>query len=121
MSNYRSNQLQRFAGVFSALSNPNRLHIFLRLVSCCAPGTACSADEGHACVGEIGRDLRIAPSTVSHHIKELHRAGLIQTQRRGQNVDCWVDPETLREIAEFFAGALGEAVECPTEIGERNG
>ena len=37
MSNYQKEEVQRFAEVFEALSNPNRLHIFLRLVSCC-PG-----------------------------------------------------------------------------------
>ena len=103
MSNYRNGQTQRFAEMFKALSNPNRLSIFLRLVSCCAPGTTCSTDAGmRECVGELGKDLGIAPSTVSHHIKELSRAGLIRMERRGQNVECWVDPETLSALALFF-------------------
>ena len=104
MSNYRNNQLERFAEIFSALSNPNRLRIFLRLVSCCVPGTRCRTDAGlSACVGEIGQNIGIAPSTVSHHIKELRTAGLIRMERQGQKVQCWVDPATLRDLAEFFA------------------
>lgn len=90
--------------MFKALSNPNRLRIFLRLATCCPPGTRYAADDEavRTCVGELGRDLAVTPSTVSHHIKELHQAGLIRTQRRGQHVDCWIDPETLGVLAGFF-------------------
>ena len=103
MSNYRTADTKRFAEMFRALSNPNRLSIFLRLVSCCAPGATCNTDAGVCeCVGELGKDLGIAPSTVSHHIKELHRAGLIEMERRGQNVECWVGPDTLNALATFF-------------------
>jgi ArsR family transcriptional regulator len=54
------------------------------------------------CVGAVGKNLGLAPSTISHHIKELHRAGLIKIERKGQNVECWVDPDTLDALAEFF-------------------
>ncbi len=104
MSNNQKINLDHYAAIFKALSNPNRLKIFLRLVSCCAPGTITSLeDEGSAYVGELGRDLGIVPSTVSHHIKELRRAGLIKVQRQGQRVQCWLDAEVLRELARFFA------------------
>ena len=76
MSNYQKEEVQRFAEVFKALSNPNRLHIFLRLVSCCPPGTKCISDAAvQRCVGELGQGLEIDPSTVSHHLKELRRQG----------------------------------------------
>ena len=104
MSNHAEDQFETLAGVFKALSNPNRLRIFMRLVCCCAPGTVCENAAGmRRCVGELGEELDISPSTVSHHIKELRQAGLIKTQRRGQNIECWVDPKTLSELAKFFA------------------
>ena len=104
MSKYRNNELQRFAEIFGALSNPNRLQIFLRLFSCCAPGTVCSTEaELHKCAGEIGQGLGIAPSTVSHHLKELRQAGLIRVERSGQKAECSIDPETLRDLTDFFA------------------
>jgi len=93
----------QLAEMFKALSNPNRLNIFLRLMSCCAPGTVCSADDMEKrCVGDLGADLNIAPSTLSHHIKELYRAGLVRMERRGQHVDCWVDPAVVEELGRFF-------------------
>ncbi len=107
MSNYRNDYVQRWAAIFKALSNPNRLRLFLRLVSCCRPGTRCQADDvGSACVGALGGDLDIVPSTVSHHVKELQQAGLIRMERRGQRVECWVDPETLGRLAAFFQNSV---------------
>ena len=107
MSNYRDKEIEKFADIFKALSNPNRLKIFLRLISCCQPGTITSIDsnmeaEGCACVGELGQDLGIVPSTISHHIKELRQAGLIRMERRGQKIECWVDPATVAALKDFF-------------------
>ncbi|PIP37870.1 MAG: hypothetical protein COX20_00405 [Desulfobacterales bacterium CG23_combo_of_CG06-09_8_20_14_all_52_9] len=108
MSNNRDTNIEKFAEIFKALSNPNRLKIFLRLISCCRPGTIMSissenCEESCACVGELGQDVGIAPSTLSHHIKELRRAGLIRIKRRGQKIDCWIDPATLKALQEFFS------------------
>lgn len=106
MSNYQ-NELHHFAEVFKALSNPNRLHIFLRLVSCCPPGTKCTSDTAvRRCVGELGQDLEIDPSTVSHHLKELRRAGLIRMERRGKHILCWVDRETVLALVNLLTGSL---------------
>ncbi len=103
MSNNRNKDSTRFAAMFKALSNPRRLEIFRRLASCCAPGTrCCGEDKITECVGQLGKDLGVVPSTVSHHIKELHRAGLISMERRGQRIECWVEPKTLEELKSFF-------------------
>ncbi len=104
MPNNKNKKLHKYAEVFKALSNPNRLKIFWGLATCCKPGTIGIIDSGNtACVGDIARDLDIVPSTVSHHIKELRQAGLIKTHRRGQNIECWVDPELLEELKVFFS------------------
>ena len=102
MSNYQTIDLERYALMFKALSNPHRLDIFMRLASCCSPGTDCDTDEICECVGGVSKNLGIAASTVSHHIKELSRAGLIRLRRRGQNIECRVDPDTLDSLAMFF-------------------
>ena len=103
MSNYHINA-EQLATRFKALGNPHRLALFQRLSSCCVPGTRCDTGEAlRCCVGDLGEGLDIAPSTVSHHLKELHHAGLIAMQRKGKNIECWVEPEVLRELAQFFS------------------
>jgi DNA-binding transcriptional ArsR family regulator len=103
MSNYSNEQLEEFSEIFKALANPNRLSIFLRLASCCEPGTACCEDgDMHQCAGDVGQDLGIAPSTVSHHLKELRRAGLIRMERQGKRVRCWTEPAIMQNLGNFF-------------------
>lgn len=113
MSNYRKKPLQEFANMFKALSNPNRLQIFLSLTRCCQPGTVCSTEDiGVRCVGDLGSEVNIAASTLSHHIKELHRAGLIEMRRNGQHVECWIEAQTLNDLSAFFINTQ-EAVNEP--------
>lgn len=92
------------AEIFKALSNPNRLKIFMRLATCCKPGTIGILESpDSAYVGELGEELDIVKSTVSHHIKELRQVGLIRTRRRGQKIECWVDPDLVDLLRDFFS------------------
>ncbi len=103
MSNY-SIDIKTRAEMFKALGNPHRLAIFQRLTNCCAPGTVCEIESAiRYTVGEIGKELDIAPSTVSHHLKELHRAGLIETRRNGKTIECWIEPQLLDQLSGFFS------------------
>lgn len=114
MSKYQTQDLVRYAEVFKALSNANRLAIFLHLVACCPPGTSCSFDdEVRRCVSDLGRGLDIAPSTISHHIKELRIAGLIHVAKKGRFTKCWVDAETVGRLSDLLIGrfSINEACE----------
>lgn len=104
MSNTDTYAIDEQAEIFKALSNPNRLKIFLRLATCCEPGTVgiMAAEEGRQYVGQLGEELDIVKSTVSHHLKELRRVGLIRMERKGQKVACWVDPDVLARLKLFF-------------------
>ena len=104
MSNNKNITVDGFAEIFKALSNPNRLRIFLRLASCCKPGTVGFVDEGAtAFIGELAEEVNVVKSTVSHHIKELRRVGLIRTERQGQKIACWVDPHKVDALRGFFS------------------
>ncbi|MCP3870059.1 MAG: helix-turn-helix transcriptional regulator [Gammaproteobacteria bacterium] len=104
MSNYRF-QIEQHADMFKALGNPHRLAMFRRLVTCCTPGTVCDPNSTFRyTVSQLGHGLEIAPSTLSHHLKELNRAGLIEMRRNGKIVECWIEPamlETLRSLFEI--------------------
>ena len=106
MSNIRNDDIDRYAGVFAALGNPHRLQIFLRLLSCCGGKHFTADDSACACVGELGCELGIVPSTVSHHIKELRQSGLIQIKRHGKRVECWIDTESVRKLKTLFESSV---------------
>jgi ArsR family transcriptional regulator, arsenate/arsenite/antimonite-responsive transcriptional repressor len=69
---------------FKALSNENRLTIFEHIRKGCGRGRI--GDDKRPAVCEVASNVNAAPSTISHHIKELRRARLIQCERRGQTI-----------------------------------
>ena len=108
MPKYSNANIDDFAEIFKALSNPNRLKIFLRLASCCKHKTVNnseeeSAPEENSCVGKLGCDLGIVPSTISHHVKELKRSKLISMKRCGQKMECSANPKILTALKDFFS------------------
>jgi ArsR family transcriptional regulator len=110
MSKYQHAGIDELCAAFKALANPQRLHIFLRLTKCCGTQTPCvaSGDGTPCCVGDLGEDLGVVPSTVSHHIKELRQAGLMHVKRRGKKIECSVNEATVRRLAAFFGDAVAE-------------
>lgn len=98
-------KIEKTAGMFKALAHPHRLAIFLRLSQCCERHGCSTEDCARLCVGELGKGLGIGQPTVSHHLKELTRAGLIRTSKSGQNTECWVAETTLDTLAQFFQKA----------------
>ena len=107
-------ELEQLAAIFKALSNPHRLAIFQRLCHCYEPGTSCDVTFTKASVGELGGNLDIAASTLSHHLKVLAQCGLINMSRRGQFVDCCADPDILRRVECFFSAATAPVYEEKT-------
>ena len=98
--------------IFKALSNPSRLAILKAIYKegICGTYEGCSPDvENCSCVGDIVERFDLAPSTISHHIKELALAGLIEVIRDGQFVRISPNPEALKAIAGFTDSLIGEA------------
>ncbi|WNG81296.1 Rv2640c family ArsR-like transcriptional regulator [Mycobacterium sp. ITM-2016-00316] len=60
-----------------ALADPARVKLMSLLFSS-------SADEENS--SDLARALGLAESTVSHHLSQLRKAGLVESQRRGMNV-----------------------------------
>ncbi|MDH5423430.1 MAG: helix-turn-helix domain-containing protein [Gammaproteobacteria bacterium] len=102
MSKYRTDN-KVISTAFKALSNPNRLAIFQRLLTCCETGASCEVNQCmKIVVGDLGREIDIAASTLSHHLKELNQSGLILMERRGQHVECWINTAMVEQLANFL-------------------
>jgi ArsR family transcriptional regulator, arsenate/arsenite/antimonite-responsive transcriptional repressor len=78
---------EQLAGTFKAIADPARL----RLLSFIA-----AQPSGEACVCYLMEPLEISQPTVSHHLKVLYDAGLLERERRG----TWV---YYRIVSERFA------------------
>jgi ArsR family transcriptional regulator len=78
------------ARMFKALGDPVRL----RLLSLVA-----SHAGGEACVCEISPAFDLTQPTISHHLKVLREAGLLDCERRGTWVYYWVVPSALAQLS----------------------
>ncbi len=81
------------ARVFKALGDPVRP----RLLSMIA-----SREGGEVCVCEMTPAFDLSQPTISHHLKLLRQAGLIDCERRGTWVYYWVLPGVLDKLAGFL-------------------
>jgi len=82
----------RLAGMFKALGDPVRL----RMASMIA-----SAPE--VCVCEITPAFDLSSGTISHHLKTLREAGLVDCERRGTFVYYRIQPEALRALSALLS------------------
>jgi ArsR family transcriptional regulator len=78
---------------FKALSDPVRL----RLLSLIA-----ARDGAEVCVCELTDAFTVSGPTISHHLKVLREAGLIDCQRRGTWVYYWVLPARLGALSQLL-------------------
>ncbi len=84
----------QLAGVFKALADPVRL----RLLSLIA-----SRRGGEICVCEVTGLFEVTGPTISHHLKVLREAGLIDCERRGTWVYYWLVAAMLDRIGRVVA------------------
>lgn len=88
---------ERLATVLKALAEPTRL----RLVSLIA-----GHDGAEACVCELTEPVRLTQPTVSHHLKILVDAGLLERLQRGKWAYYRLVPAALTALAGVFAAGV---------------
>ncbi len=87
-------EAERLSVVLKALADPARL----RLVS------LLQAQPGNeACVCHLTEPLGLSQPTVSHHLKVLLQAGLVEREQRGSWAYYRVDPMSLSALRELLA------------------
>jgi ArsR family transcriptional regulator, arsenate/arsenite/antimonite-responsive transcriptional repressor len=85
------------AQVFKALADPVRL----RLVSLIG-----AHQGGEACVCELTTAFNLTQPTISHHLKILREAGIIDSERRGTWVYYWLVPAALERMAVLLSAPV---------------
>ncbi|MEI5519660.1 metalloregulator ArsR/SmtB family transcription factor [Streptomyces brasiliscabiei] len=91
------NQAADLAKIFKALGDPVRLRLMSMIAS--------RGQGGEVCVCELTPAFDLSQPTISHHLKLLRQAGLIDCERRGTWVYYWVLPGVLDQLAAFLATA----------------
>ena len=77
----------------AALAQESRLLIYRLLVEAGPTGLS---------VGEIGASLRVAPATLSFHLKELSHAGLVKSRQEGRYIFYSANYERMTHLLAFL-------------------
>lgn len=86
------------------MSDDDALHIALRLKALADPARVkivsylFSSAAGEQTSGELAAVLKLTESTMSHHLTQLRKAGLVLSERRGMNVFHRIRPEALQAL-----------------------
>jgi ArsR family transcriptional regulator len=85
---------ERMASVAKALADPVRLQLVDVL----------RKHAGKVCVCELVPLFDLSQPTVSHHLKVLRDAGIVDSERQGLWAYYYVRPEALDELAGWLSG-----------------
>lgn len=85
-------EAERMAAIAKALGDPVRLTLVDVL----------RKHAGKVCVCELLPLFDLSQPTLSHHLKKLRDAGILDSQRRGLWVYYYVEPEALDELAAWL-------------------
>jgi DNA-binding transcriptional ArsR family regulator len=86
-----------------ALGNETRLRIYRTLVRAGGAGLS---------VGRLQEKLKVAPSTLSHHVKGLVTVGLITQVREATTLVCHANYDVMRDLVNFLVA------ECCADVAE---
>src|SRR6185369_5873570 len=92
-----------------ALGNPTRLQVYRTLVRAGAAGLP---------VGRLQEKLRIAASTLSHHLHRLILTGLVTQERQATTLICRANYPAMAGLIGFLVDECCVDAACATTAGE---
>jgi ArsR family transcriptional regulator, arsenate/arsenite/antimonite-responsive transcriptional repressor len=96
--------------LFKALSDPTRVRILELLKR--ADAECCSKDD-RVCACDLEDEVKLSQPAVSHHMKQLVQAGLVEAEREGRFTYYQIHRPTFARLAAFLDGFVGSYV--PTD------
>jgi DNA-binding transcriptional ArsR family regulator len=87
----------------AALAQPQRLRVFRTLVGAAPQGLT---------PGALAALLGVPGSTLSFHLKELVRAGLVQQQRDGRHLVCTPDVARMNALLGYLTDHCCQGADC---------
>lgn len=101
-------ELKVLSNAFKALSNPNRLKIYLEILTHNSRQMETGSKECGCALTDFISCLNVGAPTVSHHIKELVNAGLITAEKQGKFMTCYLNNEMRERLSIFLKGNTHE-------------
>ena len=89
----RLGEAERLASRFKALADPTRVAIVNRL-----------AQAAETCVCDLTAAFDLSQPTISHHLKVLRDAGLVEASKRGTWAYYRLVPDAVRELRHTLGG-----------------
>jgi ArsR family transcriptional regulator, arsenate/arsenite/antimonite-responsive transcriptional repressor len=90
----------------AALAQEARLRVFRTLVV---------AGQDGLTPGAVAEQLGIAPNTLSFHLKELTRAGLVSQERQGRNLIYRASFATMNDLLAYLTENCCQGAACATD------
>ena len=93
MANISDSDVTRYADMFSAMGTEPRLRIMRVLLTAHPQGMV---------VSDIGNELNISPSTLSHHLEKLKNEDLVKVRREGTYLWYSANAKGLQDLLSFL-------------------
>jgi ArsR family transcriptional regulator len=86
-------EAQHIASILKIVSDPTRLQLL---------GLIQASSTGEACVCDLTQPLGLRQPTISHHLKVLVNAGILQRQKRGNWAWYSIAPDRSTSVADLL-------------------
>ena len=98
-------QAEQVSGLLKAIADPVRLRLMSMVLS---------HKGGEACVCDLNDAFDLSQPTISHHLKVLHEAGLLDREKRGVWVYYKAKPDAMTAMTSLFATVNGTRQTSPS-------